>query len=403
MRRPPPSPRRPGFTLVEILVVIVIIGVLVALLLPAIGGAMRTAKNTTVTGEITTLSQALAAFKEKYGDYPPSRIMLSENGQYNMAATFAGDEIDSGNGTGGADITYGVLMQRSVSYLRKFWPRVALTTGTTPVWGPTSTTWYDFDGDGIFDTTPYILEGDEALCFFLGGVPLNTGTATEPSWSMSGWGRVPTNPFSNNLTGNTMYNGNRTPPLYEFNGGRLRDRDEPTKDATRFPSYHDSLGTDAPFAYFSAYGGEAYDPNDVNFAPLNAAGLPAGAETDDLGTTPILRGFRVAFPVASSGGTVSRVAISAAPNPYHTSPTLKPGVATPKSEADYQTTQWHKGSSFQIISPGADGLYGIGGVYAPSSTNKLPADMGTVAGTTEATIRTRENDNLSSFAAGPLD
>ena len=53
-----------------------------ALLLPAINGAIRTAKKAAVSAEINQLAQALASFKSKYGDYPPSRVYLAENGDY---------------------------------------------------------------------------------------------------------------------------------------------------------------------------------------------------------------------------------------------------------------------------------------------------------------------------------
>ena len=42
--------------------------------------AIRTAKNAAVIAEINQLAQALADFKNKYGDYPPSRIILCEDG-----------------------------------------------------------------------------------------------------------------------------------------------------------------------------------------------------------------------------------------------------------------------------------------------------------------------------------
>src|SRR5262249_7907739 len=60
--------RRSGFTLTEMLMVIVVISLLAALLLPAIGGAVRRAREAAVNAEINQLAQALTDFKSKYGD-----------------------------------------------------------------------------------------------------------------------------------------------------------------------------------------------------------------------------------------------------------------------------------------------------------------------------------------------
>src|SRR5208282_2452315 len=122
----PPIRRRPGegrgprgFTLVELLTVILILAVLITLLLPAINGAVRTAKNAAVGGEINQLAQALASFKAKYGDYPPSRIYLAEEGNYGLAPATA---IAVG------DITYAQLAQRSLAFMRKFFPRATFNS-----------------------------------------------------------------------------------------------------------------------------------------------------------------------------------------------------------------------------------------------------------------------------------
>src|SRR5208337_1860788 len=176
----PPIRRRPGegrgprgFTLVELLAVMLILAFLIALLLPAINGALRTAKNAAVGGEINQLAQALASFKARYGDYPPSRIYLAENGDYSV--------VTSKVSLGAGDITLGQLAQRSVAALRKFFPRVVLnTSGVGGYWPNNSLRWYDFNGDGNLLTNgvpqAYILQGHECLVFFLGGIPVQTST-----------------------------------------------------------------------------------------------------------------------------------------------------------------------------------------------------------------------------------
>ncbi len=60
-----------GFTLVEILTVIVIIGILAGIAIPAITGALRTAKETAIRTEIDVMAQALASYKLEHGEYPP--------------------------------------------------------------------------------------------------------------------------------------------------------------------------------------------------------------------------------------------------------------------------------------------------------------------------------------------
>lgn len=66
--------RRPGFTLVEILVVIVIIGILASLAVPAIMGALDRAKTGAIRTEVEGLSQAVEAYKLQYGSYPPDFV-----------------------------------------------------------------------------------------------------------------------------------------------------------------------------------------------------------------------------------------------------------------------------------------------------------------------------------------
>ena len=63
--------KRQAFTLVELLVVITIIGILVALLIPAVNVAMRNARNAQIAIEVRGLANAMESYKLEMGDYPP--------------------------------------------------------------------------------------------------------------------------------------------------------------------------------------------------------------------------------------------------------------------------------------------------------------------------------------------
>jgi prepilin-type N-terminal cleavage/methylation domain-containing protein len=64
--------KKSGLTLVELLITIAIIAMLVGLLLPALSAVRKAAKEVKQQAQITTIELAISAFKNDYGDYPPS-------------------------------------------------------------------------------------------------------------------------------------------------------------------------------------------------------------------------------------------------------------------------------------------------------------------------------------------
>ncbi|WP_152053274.1 type II secretion system protein [Tautonia marina] len=383
----PAERRRTGFTLVELLVVITIIGVLIGLLIPVIWSAVGRANDARVGGEINTLAQALASFQNKFGDYPPSRIILAEDGGYDSAAValdsvpfYAGMSYQSpaanigGNPqvvTGVGDQTYAALAQKSISVMRKFFSKTQFSTG--PAASGIVGGYYDFNGNGVLDANPIYLEGHECLAFFLGGIPTHTIVgSTYTLEGVGGFGGNPRNPFRPAyLPDGTLdpVGQNRSEPFFEFRAERLVD-----DDFDGIPGYIDPLGEGPAgryFAYFSSYGGQGYDPNDVNFN--------AGAISEP---NPVALPFSVSFPVLN--GVSARVTGSPLPNPYTSS--------LPVATGDKPAT-FHQPQSYQIISAGRDRLFGTGGQYSSSGTgDRLPGDG-----------RTRERDNVTNISNGTLD
>ncbi|APW62599.1 type II secretion system protein [Paludisphaera borealis] len=381
--RSPLAPRRRGFTLVELLVVIVIIAILIALLLPAINGAVRTAKVAAASAEINQIAQALAQFKAQYGVDPPSRIVLSETGNYSPAYL--------GN-------TLAPLGPRSVSYLRRIWPKMTLSTT-----GPLSASqipggWYDFNGDNKAPTIAnglltsgqiHVLDGAECLVFFLGGLP----GIVDGAYTTTGFSKNPSNPAINSNI--TPLGANRSSPTFEFRPGRLNDNYPVFANGTTgngFPEYSDNLsasGTPQPFVYFSSYEGAGYDPDDVNYAE-------EGALKD--GT--VVNATWAATGQPSSGiGSIffNEVNGSFAPNPYTNG---APIVST----GNTVNPEYINKNSFQIISAGIDGQFGPGGGYKANATDPLVFNAAAAMPVNLApSMRQREQDNVTNFKGGRLD
>lgn len=70
--------RSAGFTLVELLVVVVILGVLAAVVVFAVGGSTEKAQTSACSAERSTLETALEAYRASEGAYPTGIDQLTE-------------------------------------------------------------------------------------------------------------------------------------------------------------------------------------------------------------------------------------------------------------------------------------------------------------------------------------
>jgi len=340
---------RRAFTLVELLVVIVIIGILAGLITAAAVPAFRAAKQMTIIGEISQLTMAMERYKQEHGEYPPD---------------FCG--VNSTDATVQATARAAVLRHLRTAFPR-YRPGIKGSTNADP--------WERFRDDlqkscGI---DPNNLDAASALVFWLGG-PSSRGGTTR----LAGFSTDPTNPFqinedsngngtldtsldldgdgsadddedidgpTGNGDGEIDSGGSHTEPFFEFAEERL----VLTDGIYRYQPPHvqdPDGGPDAPpYVYFRARN-NAYDSAVQQFA------WPLGAPTT----------LCVPYGKDSDGSLI---------------------------------TQWFNPNTCQIICCGLDGWYAKENDSNAVRYLKLNGQLG-------GNLEPEEDDNLTNFSKGAL-
>lgn len=86
--------RKAGFTLIEVLLVVVIIGILVGIAIPRLGGRVRQAQIAAAEADINNIGMALRLYELDNGTYPPSlQALISKPGN---APNWRGPYLEKG-------------------------------------------------------------------------------------------------------------------------------------------------------------------------------------------------------------------------------------------------------------------------------------------------------------------
>lgn len=185
-----------GFTLVEMLVVIVIIGILTALSVVAITAALDKGHQTQIKAEMDQIAAAFEQYKNKYGSYPPNTYLATNDPQ--QAAE---------------------LRAQVRRHILKAFPRCK----------------DKFDFLLSLQMTP-----DEAIVFWLGGF------SSDPEFPFSGPGG-PAIPLDANQNANFVERDNA---LFEFDEARLGPRDGQGNLVPRRELINIEDSTDPPYKEF---------------------------------------------------------------------------------------------------------------------------------------------------------
>tara|TARA_R110002072_G_scaffold11215_4_gene51118 strand:- start:28660 stop:29823 length:1164 start_codon:yes stop_codon:yes gene_type:complete len=306
---------RSAFTLVEMLVVISIIGILAAILLPAVTSVLRTGRTAGLKAEVQSLSEGVERYQTKFGDYPPDFM------KWNIAER----------------------------HYRKIFPDIAASELTLlrAMCLNSAGTAHD----------PTAMDRAEALVWALGGF------SSDPQFPFTGvGGPLALIPGATDSTNPLQYHYNidRQNGMVDLDLMKLTlrklDDSAPISTTNRITTTDDTAGVDAfpvyraqedsaPYVYFDS---RTYNAIDVMGDPstMNGFGTDVGGEAD------------LVRPVMSD---------SVNPNPQMSGTTF--GSYSNAATAFLFMNE----RTFQVLSPGLDGRYGMVASGGPGTGDNFPA------------------------------
>lgn len=144
-----------GFTLVEILIVVIILGILAAIVIPQFSNASSDARNNSVSSTLQTLRSQIELFKVQHVDNYPQTTAIGTNFALMLTVSTMGDTSVT---TGGTGANLGPYMQQApINPLNKNTGVSAVATSTLDGWyysaTPTAYTLFPRGTDGESITT----------------------------------------------------------------------------------------------------------------------------------------------------------------------------------------------------------------------------------------------------------
>lgn len=348
--------RGAGFTLVEILVVIVIIGLLAGISSTVLIGARNAARSSVVATQMSQLSMALDEYKNQFGEYPPDftdpdAVMRHVKKRWPRYAVSVKDYEEFLR-----HVRCGCRLSSGSGYV----PDAASLSDAQNLLGK-------LDGEHVWD----IDNPASALVFWLGGLPDVDG---KPSG---------------------FYANPKAPLGVGFNSaGNVAPLANPLKARRETPFFDFELKNVAAFAngthadasgpvYYAAEASELMDASIGAFcyAPAYQQGdLPIVYFRPSIGSPYEKKSFWFADAEPGSGAAVSE-AVAYARYSEQVGRALRHA--------------WHEENRFQLIHPGVDGLFGPD-VALPDGNGREP-DVPTTA--PKHCISSADEDNIVNFAA----